>query len=76
MIEGQARAWADEFADLVAAQSDAPLDAPDLERLAVAAYMVGNDEACEATWIAAYHGWVEDGRAVLANAVNIAIGTR
>lgn len=61
MIEGQARAWADEFADLVAAQSNGPLDAGDLERLAVAAYMVGNDEACEAAWIAAHHGWVERG---------------
>ena len=29
----------------------------DLERLAVAAYMVGRDDVCEEAWIAAHHAW-------------------
>jgi DNA-binding CsgD family transcriptional regulator len=33
----------------------------DLERLAVAAYMIGRDAACEEAWIAAHHGWLRKG---------------
>ena len=43
----EARMWGDAFAELSAAQRKGQLDAEDLERLAVAAYMVGRDEACE-----------------------------
>src|SRR5262245_13626126 len=42
------RAWGDAFAELSAAQREGRLDVEDLERLAVAAYMAGRDEACEA----------------------------
>ena len=47
--------WGDAFAELSAAQRERELDIEDLERLAVAAYMVGRDDACEEAWIAAHH---------------------
>jgi hypothetical protein len=39
------------------------LDVDDLERRAVAAYMVGRDDACDEGWIAAHHGWTRSGEA-------------
>ena len=42
------RAWAESYRLLGAADRDAPLDAEDLERLAIAAYLVGHDDDCEA----------------------------
>jgi hypothetical protein len=57
------RMWADAFADLSAAHREGPLDVEDLERLAVAAYMVGRDDACEEAWIAAHHAWLRRGEA-------------
>ena len=39
------RAWRDAYEALSAADEHAPLEAPDLDRLAVAAYLVGRDEA-------------------------------
>jgi tetratricopeptide (TPR) repeat protein len=55
--------WGDAFADLSAAHREGQLDVEDLERLAVAAYMVGRDDACEEAWIAAHHAWLGRGEA-------------
>jgi DNA-binding NarL/FixJ family response regulator len=52
------RLWGDAFAELSVAHSEGQLEVEDLERLAVAAYMVGKDDACEDAWIAAHHAWV------------------
>ncbi len=41
------REWGESYRLLHAADRDAPLDAEDLERLAIAAYLVGRDEDCE-----------------------------
>lgn len=49
--------WADAFAELSEVQRERGLDADGLERLAVAAYMVGEDEACDAAWVAAHQEW-------------------
>jgi DNA-binding CsgD family transcriptional regulator len=57
------RRWGDAFADLSAAHREGQLDVEDLERLAVAAYMVGRDDACEEAWIAAHRGWLRRGEA-------------
>ncbi|MGY1623351.1 LuxR C-terminal-related transcriptional regulator [Geodermatophilus sp. SYSU D00965] len=56
------RQWGDAFAQLAAVHRAGQLDAADLERLAVAAYMVGEDDVCERAWIAAHHAWLERGR--------------
>jgi DNA-binding NarL/FixJ family response regulator len=56
------RAWGDAFAQLSAAHRADQLDAADLERLAVAAYMVGEDDACERAWIDAHHAWLRCAR--------------
>ena len=55
--------WGDAFAALSAAHRERQLDVEDLERLAVAAYMVGRDEACEEAWVAAHHAWLRRGNA-------------
>lgn len=55
------RAWRDAFDTLSAAHREGQLDAGDLERLAVAAYMVGRDDACEEAWVAAHHAWLRRG---------------
>jgi hypothetical protein len=57
------RMWGETFDQLSAAQREGQLDAEDLERLAVAAYMVGRDAACEEAWIAAHHAWLRRGDA-------------
>jgi hypothetical protein len=57
------RMWGDAFADLSAARREGRLEVEDLERLAVAAYMVGRDDACEEAWIAAHHAWLRRGDA-------------
>jgi DNA-binding NarL/FixJ family response regulator len=55
------RMWAEAFNDLSAAHREGRLEVEDLERLAVAAYMAGRDDACEEAWIAAHHAWVRRG---------------
>jgi DNA-binding NarL/FixJ family response regulator len=60
------RMWGDAFADLSAAHHERQLEVEDLERLAVAAYMVGRDDACEEAWIAAHHAWLLRGDAARA----------
>jgi DNA-binding NarL/FixJ family response regulator len=57
------RAWGDAFDQLSAADGEGQLDAEDLERLAVAAYMVGRDDRCEDAWLAAHHAWLRAGKA-------------
>jgi DNA-binding NarL/FixJ family response regulator len=57
------RMWRDAFDQLSTAHHEGRLEVEDLERLAVAAYMVGRDDACEEAWIAAHHAWVRRGEA-------------
>ena len=55
--------WGDAFAQLSAAHREGRLDAEGVERLAVAAYMLGKDEPCDEAWIAAHQLWVRAGEA-------------
>jgi hypothetical protein len=48
-------AWADAFAELSAADREAALALEDLERLAVAAYLVGADGESDDAWLRAHH---------------------
>ncbi len=57
------RLWTSAFAELAAADREGELAAEDLERLAIAAYMVGRDDACEEAWIAAHREWTRRGDA-------------
>jgi DNA-binding NarL/FixJ family response regulator len=50
--------WGDAFDDLSAAYREGRLEVEDLERLAVAAYMVGKDKVCEEAWTDAHHAWL------------------
>jgi DNA-binding CsgD family transcriptional regulator len=56
-----ARTWGDAFDQLSAAHRAGQVDVEDLERLAVAAYMVGRDDACGDAWIEAHHAWARRG---------------
>lgn len=49
------QAWGNAFAQLSAKDRERPLEAEDLERLAVAAYMVGKDDNCAEAWTRAHH---------------------
>ena len=55
--------WGDAFAELSAARREGELGVEDLERLAVAAYMVGRDDDCEDAWVRAHHAWLRRGEA-------------
>ncbi|MEX2459454.1 MAG: response regulator transcription factor [Actinomycetota bacterium] len=55
------RKWGEAFDKLSAAHRERPLDPEDLERLAIAAYMLAKDADCEAAWIAAHQAWVRRG---------------
>jgi ATP/maltotriose-dependent transcriptional regulator MalT len=55
------RTWGEAFDQLSAAHRDGQLDVEDLERLAIAAYMVGRADACDEAWIAAHHVWSRGG---------------
>jgi len=55
------RAWAESYRLLQAADRDAPLDADDLERLAIAAYLVGRDDDCEAFTARAHQAFLDRG---------------
>lgn len=57
------------FADLSAARNERELHGEDLERLAVAAYMLGRDGECEQAWLAANRVWSKRGEAERAGAV-------
>jgi ATP/maltotriose-dependent transcriptional regulator MalT len=60
--------WKDAYADLSAAvEAHAPIAAEDLERLAISAYMLGNDEISAEVWAQAHAEWLrrhDVGRAV------------
>ena len=49
------RAWADAYAQLSAADREAPLDLEDLERLATAASLIGRDAEGTDLWARAHH---------------------
>lgn len=50
-----AQSWGDAFRDLSAADTAGPLDIDDLERLALAAYFTGHDDASADAWTRAHH---------------------
>ena len=51
------RAWKDAYVRLSEADARSHLEGRDLEMLATAAYLIGNDEASEAVWTRAYEWW-------------------
>ncbi len=55
------RAWGDAFVGLSSADREAPLDAEDLERLSIAAYMVGRDDDSSDAWTRAHQEWLRGG---------------
>jgi DNA-binding NarL/FixJ family response regulator len=55
------RAWRDAYEALSAADERAPLDAPDLDRLATAAYLIGRDEAAVAGLERAHRMFLDQG---------------
>ena len=55
------RAWAESYRLLREADCEAPLDADDLERLAIAAYLVGRDDDCEAFTARAHQAFLDRG---------------
>jgi DNA-binding NarL/FixJ family response regulator len=55
------QAWVDAYATLSAADQEQPLDRDDLERLAVAAYLVGHDAECAGAWERAHHQCLRSG---------------
>ena len=57
-VEG--RAWSDTYHELTALPPE-ERGAADCERLAVAAYMIGEDDECVAAWESAHHLHVDDG---------------
>src|SRR5713101_4400985 len=48
------RRWSDAHADLVTADTSAPLGAPDLERLAMASYLIGRHDDATSAWTRAH----------------------
>ena len=61
------RAWGDAYARLAAADREGPLQCDDLERLAIAAQLLGQDDASAEAWVRAFHEHVrraDPGRAV------------
>jgi DNA-binding CsgD family transcriptional regulator/tetratricopeptide (TPR) repeat protein len=54
-------AWADACAQLSALDQEAPLAPADLERLAMAAYLVGRDDDSADAWARAFHEWLHAG---------------
>jgi DNA-binding CsgD family transcriptional regulator len=48
-------AWSDAYAELSAANQEAPLEPDDLERLATAAYVVGREEESADLWARVHH---------------------
>jgi DNA-binding NarL/FixJ family response regulator len=59
----QRRAWADACRQLVEAERHAPLPVDDLERLATAAYLVGDDPRSETSWARAHQLRLDAGEA-------------
>jgi DNA-binding CsgD family transcriptional regulator len=57
------RAWGDAYRQLLAADQDAPLAPEDLERLAMAAHLVGRDAESSDCWVRAHHAFLSRGDA-------------
>ena len=53
------RRWGEAIAALQAADADAPLGVDDLERLAVARYLTGDEAGSTETWVRAHHACVD-----------------
>ena len=68
-------AWADAHALLSAADKEAPLGLDDLERLAMAAYLVGRDAESTDIWARAHHECVRLGDPVGAARCALRLGT-
>ena len=66
--------WSETYHALIAADSAAPLEPEDLERLAAAANLVGEDATCIDALTRAHHGFLERADAIAAarNAVRLA----
>src|SRR4030095_3742233 len=66
--------WSEAYEQLQAADAVAPLEAEDLERLAAAAFLVGEDAASIDALTRAHHGFLERSDAIAAarNAVRVA----
>ena len=60
------QAWREAYAQLAAADRDAPLELEDLELLAVAAYLVGRDDDSAQAWARAHEDWLRRGDAARA----------
>jgi DNA-binding NarL/FixJ family response regulator len=60
------QAWADAYAQLMAADREAPLAPEDLERLAMAADLVGRETEAPDVWARAHHAFLERGEAARA----------
>ncbi|HEU0195070.1 MAG TPA: LuxR C-terminal-related transcriptional regulator [Gaiellales bacterium] len=58
------RAWGDAYSELSAADGEAPLPPADLERLGIAAVLVGREAEGAALWERAHHELVEQGALV------------
>lgn len=56
-------AWGEAYAQLSAADLEAPLEPEDLDRLATAAFLLGHDAAGQAVWARAHHGFLGRGDA-------------
>lgn len=68
-------AWGDAYAQLSAADKQAPLEFDDLERLAMAAYLVGRDEESTDVWARAHRACVRLGDPVGAARCALRLGT-
>jgi len=53
--------WPEAYRNLSRAAVEEPLAAEDLRRLAVAAYLVGQDEESTAAWVQAHRGYLDAG---------------
>ena len=55
------KAWGQALEQLAAAQQEKPLEVDDLERLATAAYLTGNNEVCDEAWTRAHNECLRNG---------------
>jgi DNA-binding NarL/FixJ family response regulator len=60
------KAWTEAFQAFQAADHAAPLELADLERVALAAHLIGNDDAAAALWGRAHHEAIQNGDVILA----------
>ena len=61
------QAWGNAYQHLAAADREAALEPEDLERLAIAAHLVGREAECAAVWTRAHHAFL--GRGAIPEAV-------